>query len=277
MQLNPRYDGPAVITFDPAPADPSIPLLRQRRRLADTLAGLDDGQWVASSRCAGWSCRDVVSHLATVNTFWAHSVTSGRRGEPTRYLTGFDPAVTPAQLVDGAPETGIPELLDLYVTSTESLAAAFDGLDADGWARPAEAPPGHVAISAVALHALWDGWVHERDIALPLGLDVVEKPDEVAAGLRYAVGVGPALLATTGSMRTGTFGVRATGPDLELRVEVGPEIVVRDGGGVDGSAVVAGRAVDLLESFSLRIDPPTLPEPHRWMVEGLAAAFDQPI
>ena len=28
----------------------------------------------------------------------------------------------------------------------------------------------------LASHALWDGWVHERDIALPLGLTPPEEP-----------------------------------------------------------------------------------------------------
>jgi uncharacterized protein (TIGR03083 family) len=275
MQLSPRYHGPAVISFDPPPADPSVPLLRQRRRLADTLATLDDDRWAAPSRCAGWSCGDVVRHLVSVNSFWTASVAAGRRGHPTRFLVGFDPVATPAQLVDGEPRVGTQELLEAYVSTTDALAAVLADLDAEEWARPAEAPPGHVAISSVALHALWDGWIHERDIALPLGLDVDEEPDEVAGGLRYVVGVGPALLATTGSPRTGAFGVHATDPDLDLVVEVGPEVVVHERRAGDGLVTVRGHAVELLESFSLRADPPILPEPDRWMVGGLAVAFDQ--
>ncbi len=77
----------------------------------------------------------------------------------------------------------------------------------------AEAPAGHMALSAVASHALWDAWVHERDICLPLGLPVDVEPDEVAVSLRYAAGLGPAFLATEGSARSGAFGVSVTHPD----------------------------------------------------------------
>jgi len=275
MELQPRYGATPVLRFDPPPTDPAVPMLRQRRRLADTLAGLDQAQWAAPSRCAGWACRDVVSHLVTVNAFWAVSIAAGRAGEPTRYLARFDPVATPPQLVAAAPDTTDAELLAAYRASTESLAAAVDGLDADGWARPAEAPPGHVSIAAVVLHALWDGWVHERDIVVPLGLEPVEEPDEVAGTLRYAVGIGPAFLATTGSTRTGAFAVRGTGPAVDLVVEVGPDVVVRNGPAPGVVPTVAGGAVELAECFSLRTSPPVLPGDDGWMVGGLAVLFDQ--
>jgi len=275
MKIKPRYDGPAVLRFEPAPKDPAVPMLRQRRRLAALLATFDEGQWAAPSRCRGWASRDVVSHLITVNSFWTASITAGRSGVPTRYLAGFDPVATPAQMVDSAPAATTPELLDAFTASNESLAAALDGIDARGRARPAEAPPGHLAIDAVVLHALWDGWIHERDIALPLGLAPDEEPDEVAAGLRYAVGLGPALLAANGSTRTGRFAVRADGPGVELAVEISPDVVVRDDSGASPLPTIVGGAVELLESFSLRSSPPALPGTDGWMVEGLSVLFDQ--
>ena len=275
MQINPRYDGPAVLRFEPAPRDPSVPMLRQRRRLAALLATLDEGQWAAPSRCTGWACRDVVSHLVTVNAFWAVSIAAGRSGEPTRYLAGFDPVATPAQMVEAAPATTSADLLDAFTASTDSLAAALDGIDVAGRALPAEAPPGHLSIDAVVLHALWDSWIHERDIALPLGLAPDEEPDEVAAALRYVVGLGPALLATHGSTRTGTFAVRAKDPVVELVVEAGPDVVVREGDGATALPTISGSAVELLESFSLRSSPPAMTGTDGWMVEGLGVLFDQ--
>jgi len=275
MQLRPRYGSPAVLRFDPAPDDPSVPLLRQRRRLADRLARLDGGEWDAPSRCEAWSCRDVVSHLVTADRFWAASIGAGRAGEPTRLLTGFDPVTTPPQLLAGAAPVPDDELLESLVAATEAMAGALDGIDRAEWALPAETPLGHLALSAVAMHALWDGWVHERDALLPLGLETDEEPDEVAACLRYAVGIGPAHLATDGSGRTGRFAVRAERPDLVLVVEAAPDVVVRDGVPPDGCAVVEGRAVDLVEAFSLRGDAPVLAGPDGWLVDGVRMLFDQ--
>jgi uncharacterized protein (TIGR03083 family) len=260
--------------LEPA-GDPSVPLLRQRRRLADTLASFDDRQWASPSRCAGWSIRDVISHLVTTNAFWAASMAAGRAGEPTRFLPGFDPVVTPAQLVQASPPIGYVELLAKFVATNDDIEQALDGLDADGWTAVAEAPPGHLALSAVAVHALWDAWIHERDICLPLGLPVDEEPDEIAAALRYAAGLGPALLATGGSTRIGAFAVSASDPDDTVVVEVGPSVVVRDATSCGGLPTARGGAVDLVEGFSCRADPPLLPENDRWMVGALGVAFDQ--
>ena len=116
MRLNPRYEGPPVLVFDPA-VDPSVPLFRQRRRMADTLATFDDAQWAAPSRCVGWSSRDVISHLITTNAFWAASIAAGRAGQPTQFLPGFDPAVTPAQLVAASPVIGTDELLARFIAT----------------------------------------------------------------------------------------------------------------------------------------------------------------
>ena len=276
MQLTPRYEGDPVLRFDPPVGNPGVPLCRQRRRLVATLAGFDADQWATPSRCDGWSCRDVVSHLSSVNAFWAVSIASGRAGRPTRFLVGFDPVATPAQMVDTAPAAPDDELLADLATSTEALAEALEGIDAAGWAQVAEAPPGHLAISEVAVHALWDAWVHERDICLPLGIDVPTEADEVAASLRYAVSIGPTLLATAGASRDGSFRVQAEDPEVDLVVEVGPEVVVRPATAADEEVpTVRGSAVGLVESFSLRGRRPVVAADARWMVDALAVAFDQ--
>jgi len=276
MQLTPRYEGAPALRFDPPVDDPAALLLRVHRRLLATLGGLDADQWSAPSRCAGWATRDVVSHLITVDGFWAASIGAGRAGQPTRFLVGFDPVATPAQLVEAAAPRTDPELLADLAAGTDQLAASLDGLDAGGWARVAEAPPGHLAISEVVVHALWDAWIHERDICLPLGIAVPEEPDEVAAALAYAAAVGPALLAGAGATRTGAFRVAGTAPDVDLVVEVGPAVTVRPATPADGALpTVAGTSVGLAESFSLRADRPEVADDARWMVDTLTEAFDQ--
>jgi len=272
MRLNPRYEGPLVLRLEPG-GDTGAPLLRQRRRLAETLSTFDDDQWAAPTRCQGWSTKDVVSHLVTTNVFWAASMAAGRDGKPTRFLPGFDPAATPAQLVDASPPITTSELLDNFVSSNDAIARALAGLEGDGWEAVAEAPPGHLALSAVALHALWDSWVHERDICLPLGLRPDEVPDEVAGSLRYAAGLGPALLATTGSTRLGAFAVTATDPAVTFVVEIGPSVLVSDTPGSDGMATISGGAVALAEAFSCRRPPPSLSAADQWMVDSLGTAF----
>ncbi|MBF6554562.1 MAG: maleylpyruvate isomerase family mycothiol-dependent enzyme [Acidimicrobiales bacterium] len=276
MQLAPRYDGRPPLRVEVQLPDPSVPLLRQRRRLADILGGLEIEQWTAPSRCSGWSVQDVVAHLVGVNRFWALSVRSARAGTPTRLLVGFDPVVTPRLMVEPMHDLASAAVLDDFVASVDDLADALDGVDDGSWSLLAEAPPGHIALRAVALHALWDGWVHERDIVLPLGLTPVEQDDEVTASLLYVAVLGPALLAAVGVARSGILAVHAEDPTVRFVVDAGETVVAREPGPADADAPrLGGPAVKLVEGLSRRIPlRHDLSADSRWLVDGLADVFD---
>jgi len=276
MRLTPRYDGPAVLRLTGPIGDPSVPLVRQRRRLAELLNGLDDAQWAAASRCDGWSVRDVIAHLVGTDQFWVVSAAAALAGAPTRYLEGFDPVVTPARMVDGMGEVAPAEVLASYRDGVDALAACLTGLDEDQWSALAEAPPGHLPLHAMAHHALWDAWVHERDIVLALGMTPVDEPDEVIACLRYAAGLGPAFLATNGSTRSATLAFTGTEPAAHVVVDVGETVVVSDGEAPAGAVRLEGRTVDLVEALSFRAPfPHDLADGDRWLLGGLATVFDR--
>lgn len=276
MQLTPRYGVDPVITLDGSPADIARSVIRQRRRLAETVASFTDDQWAHPSRCAGWSSRDVISHLETTNTFWSYSIGAGLRGEPTQFLATFDPVATPAELVAGSSGVAASEVLDRFVASTDALLGLLESLDGDGWSTLAEAPPGHISISALAHHALWDSWVHERDILLPMGVSPAEEADEIAACLRYVAALGPALALNRGISATGTLAIEVSNPDLSIVVDIDGRVAVRSGDGeVAADLRLAGDAVDLLEALSIRapLGQP-VPAAWSWMLNGLAETFD---
>lgn len=276
VRLTPRYDGPPVLRIDVAMSDPSVPLLRQRRRLGQMLGNLDDDQWGATTRCEGWTVRDVVAHLVTTNRFWAASVTAGLAGEPSRFLVTFDPVASPAALVDAGRGTRWPEVFDAYCGSVEALATVVERVAGDAWDRLAEAPPGHVTLRAVALHALWDAWIHERDITIPLGLPVRLEKDEVLGCLFYSAALGPSLSASRGCLREGSLTITATEPEAVFTVECGPIIVVRDGMPAKGPNI-AGDAVALIEGLSFRAPlEHGLATEDMWLLGDLGKVFDQP-
>ena len=141
MQLNPRYGTDPLITLDGSPAAILEPAVRQRRRLAATVATLTDEQWAHPSRCDGWSSRDVIVHLDTTNSFWAFSIAQGLKGEPTQFLATFDPVASPAQMVADAGDVSADEVLDRFVASTDSAhrpahVARHRGLDGPGRVAP---------------------------------------------------------------------------------------------------------------------------------------------
>jgi uncharacterized protein (TIGR03083 family) len=275
LRLHPRYDGPAVIDVDEIVGDPSEAVVRQRARLAEELAGFSPREWAAPSRCADWNVQDVVEHLVSVNRFWIHSVDEGLRGSPTRLLADFDPVSVPASMVDAARGRPPSATMDAFVTSNDRLASLWTSLGGPEWSTAAEAPPGHLALRAVAAHALWDAWIHERDVLLPLGHEQPAEADEIELALAYAATLGPAYAACVESeVRTATLGVRAHDPELVLTVEIGEVVSVRHG--LDGAptAVIEGDAVGLVDGLSVRGSPPVIAGEHRWLLSGLETVFD---
>jgi uncharacterized protein (TIGR03083 family) len=275
MRLAPRYDGPPVLSIDDDPTSQLVPTARQRTRLQTMLATLSAEQWQQASRCNDWSVRDVIAHLVTVNSFWHASVTAGCAGEPTRMLAGFDPAATPPKLVDTMHALSSAEVLEQFTATNEKLLAALDALTEEQWTMPAESPAGHVPIRLVAQHALWDCWVHERDVMAPLGLTAAAEPDELASCLQYAAAVGPLMGLGVGCASSGMLAVEATDPAVQFVLAVGDVVTLHIGGRDEHLPCLRGDAAELIDVLSLRCAP-SADVPFAWisLLEGLQAAFD---
>jgi uncharacterized protein (TIGR03083 family) len=275
MKLTPRYDGPPILSFDGRADDQLAPVTRQRRRMEVLLGSLSDDEWQSPTRCEGWTIQDVISHLVTVNSFWETSVTAGLAGEPTRYLATFDPAAHPPLMVDGMRGLSSREVFDQFVSTNDGFLGAVATLDESGWSALAESPAGQVTVRLLAHHALWDAWVHERDIALPLGRTPDVEPDEVRSCLRYAAALGPALAVTKGESILGEFAVAATDPVANFVVEIGESVAVRDCETRTDAPCLRGGGVELVDALSIR---GSLPDdtPAEWyrVLSGLATTFD---
>jgi uncharacterized protein (TIGR03083 family) len=166
--------------------DPAGPLIRQRRRLAGILATLDAEQWAEPSRCELWSVRDVVAHLMGINQLWSMSI-AGRAGRPTRPFDGFDPVTTPRLRLGDVRNWSASAVRAGFVETTESLADMVGDMDPDEWSLMGETPLGHVSLHLVAVHALWDSWIHERDVLLPLGVARRAGPADACRSFRWAI------------------------------------------------------------------------------------------
>ena len=272
--LTPRYGPTPIIVLDGDPAAVAEPAIRQRRRFLTMIEQLTDDEWLHPSRCDGWSARDVAVHLASTNAFWELSIRSGIDGVPTEMLAAFDPVATPAGMVEASTLT-TDEIVESFSASSKSLADLLLELDAADWTAQAEAPPGHVSVSAVVHHALWDAWIHERDIALPLGREPDVEPDEVIASLRYVAALTPALSLASGASGAAGFDVVASGPDAEFHAAISDDVVVTTGTSGSGFEL-AGHAVDLVEALSFRGPlEQAIPRELEWAFGGLGSAFDR--
>ena len=274
MKLSPRYEGPPILAIEGHDGRPDVAVRRQRRRLETLLADLSADEWAHESRCDGWTIRDVVSHLVGVNTFWEASVSAGLAGTPTQVLAAFDPAAHLPRLIE--PMRSLPprEVFEQFARSNDGFLAALPD-DEAGWSAVGESPAGHVSIDHLAHHTLWDSWVHERDIVIPLGLAPVREPDEIGFSLRYAAAIGPALTIGAGDAFSGALAVVATDPDIRFTIDVGRSVAIRcDVIEVDAPCL-RGDAAELVEALSVRAPLPdgTPDEWHR-LVQGLATVFD---
>jgi uncharacterized protein (TIGR03083 family) len=274
VQLDPHYGADPIIVLDGDPLAIVAPTIRQRQRLAATVAEFTDEQWSHPTRCEGWSARDVIVHLDSTNFFWTLSIAAGLRGEPTRYLSTFDPVASPATSVAQFGDLSFAEVRDRFLESTDTLVRQLEALDTDACTMLAEAPPGHVAISSVLHHALWDAWVHERDILLPVGREPEREVDEVRACLRWVAALGPALALSRGDARTGRLVIEASDPDVAALVEIDDRVVVTEGSG-HADVALQGDAVELVDALSIRrpLDQ-AVPADGVWMLQGLAATFE---
>lgn len=274
MQLTPRYGDRPILSVEVCD-DGEHPVMRQRRRLEGVLRELSEAEWHTESRCEGWSVQDVIIHLSSTNSFWAFSISAGLAGDPSTFLSTFDPVASPAELVERAQGTSVAHTLDEFTAGNDALSATLTGVDGPGWAIPAEAPPGHLPIRLVADHALWDAWIHERDVLLPLGRTQAVEADEVRRCLRYAVGLGRAFAVGRGDADPRSMVVEVADPhDRVVVVTEGDHVRIHAGVAPTDAARIDGDAVALVELLSMRdpgIEPPA---GLSWLTRGLAEVFD---
>ena len=275
MRLDPRYGDRPPLLIDLPPLAGPHPVVQQRRRLQAHLEALDDDAWRHPSRCDGWSAQDVVTHLTSTNQFWDLSVQQGLAGEPTTFLASFDPVASPAELVAQHGHRTPAETLAAFSSSNQALLATVVALDEVQHEVMAEAPPGHLPIRHVLDHALWDAWVHERDIRLPQRDAPMEDPNEVLTCLRYAAALGRAVSLAAGT-GPGSAVVTATDLGERLVVEVlGDQVRVHGGDAPPDAHHLGGRATELVEMLSRRDVGRPRPAAAEWLSAGLAQVFDE--
>ncbi len=274
MQLSPRYGDRPILSVE-VWDDGEHPVMRQRRRLEGVLRDLSEAEWHTASRCEGWSVQDVIIHLSSTNSFWAFSISAGLAGEPSTFLATFDPVASPAELVEGAQGTSVAHTLGEFTAGNDALSSALTTVDGPGWAVLAEAPPGHLPIRLVADHALWDAWIHERDVLVPLGRAQTLEADEVRRCLRYAVGLGRAFAVSRGDTDHRSMVVAVADPvDRVVVVTEGDHVRIHAGEAPADAARIEGDAVALVELLSMRDPGVEPPAGLSWLTRGLAEVFD---
>jgi uncharacterized protein (TIGR03083 family) len=227
-------------------------LERQRARLVASVEGLDAAAWTAPSRCAGWTVGDEVAHLRWATDTGLELIRRVEAGSGERLFDGFDPRATPEAALAPLRGRDPAEHLEVIRSGTATLLAAARDLAGRGVEEEADTPLGWVPWPLAVNHLLWDSWLHERDVLVPLG--AARTPDPLEVGL-----VGSYQLVILGGVLA-MFRARTT-VDLRLdgscggahRLRVGDEVVVDHPDGPPGEeGCITGEAVAVIEAMSGR-------------------------
>ncbi len=159
-------------------------LAAQHERLIATWDSLEPRQWDEASRNSAWTVHETARHVADV----MEAMTAQTCGEPWPFPeVQFDPNSTPelwlAASADDAPARTIERFAANAPRFREWVDARVEAND-DGTAGT---PCGTAHWTMSIVHTFWDTWLHERDIALPLGIDSTGTPQEYRLAALYAL------------------------------------------------------------------------------------------
>jgi uncharacterized protein (TIGR03083 family) len=158
-----------------------------RARLRGWLRDLTEAGWSGPTRCDEWNVTDLVQHLISGSQFLGYTLHEARKGEATRLLAGFDPQGTPAAAAKMFAGMGPRELLTALDEVDRSVDRELNAFAGDSWNALAEAPLGQVPAYVSLNHFVFDSWVHERDLMLPVGQVPFLDDNEAATVAGYVV------------------------------------------------------------------------------------------
>ncbi len=207
------------------------------------VAGLDPTAWNVPTPAEGWTVKDQISHLASVDEWAALAA-----GDPDGFrawvtsLSVADPEGIVNAPVEQARSRSGTDVLAWWRQARSTLAAAIEGIDPAARA-PWFGPP--MAIPTLLTARLMETWAHGEDVAEALG---VERPP--TARLRHVAHLG---------VRTRSFAYASRGlptPPVDVRVELtGPGGETWTWGDETAPARVRGPAVDFCRVVTRRRTP----------------------
>ena len=203
------------------PTDVASAWIGHRERLRRWIADIPEAAWTRATRCDAWTITDLVRHLVSGSQFLGYTLHEAKKQHATNLLADFDPQVTPAAAASQLAGLDLAGLLEALADVDGRVVRELDGFAGADWQLPAEAPMGQVPAYVSVNHFLFDSWVHERDLMLPLGESPTVEVNEVTAVATYVAAL--AGLAPDGAdhalPRALVVDVALSGPDVRLTVQ----------------------------------------------------------
>lgn len=226
-------------------------------RLVERIDALPDGVAEQPTRCADWRAVDLVNHLADT-TSWATEVTTAAAEQrETTIFAGFHVRRTPKQLTDAQPRDLAAARARLHANIAANLALVPEIVRLGNGL--CQTPLGPQPFPVAALHAMWDTWLHERDLLIPLGIDPPQHEDEVRLCALYSLRLLGLFVAMSGQELSVTLRLHGA-TETTLRLDATPQLTavrVVD----DPTPQLSGDAAAAVDALTGRGDPAALEGP----------------
>ena len=166
-------------------AQPAIThaLRTQRTRLHDTLRVANEQDWRSPSRCTDWNVQEVALHVCGASG----AVGAVIAGERAQVEENFDPRTSPGIYVDRHSSEAPSDTLHRLQATNDALFAVVDAMGDDRDDKVAAVWGTPVDWRLLATHGFWDGWLHERDVLVPLGRTQATGDEEARLAVAYGL------------------------------------------------------------------------------------------
>jgi uncharacterized protein (TIGR03083 family) len=231
-------------------------LYAQRSRFIATLKSFGPSEWAAGTRCTGWSAHDVARHVADVAELDIARLAGGTLERFLRHGP-FQPHTSPVKWLEDTAGQETQETVKILAERAEDEYACFsrrieendEASDFGVLGRPNH-------WSVLSLHVYWDAWMHERDIAIPVGLEIRSSVEELRLMAMYS-----ALLAAQPTVISGehlrvSLVLRGS-PDAVYHIDGDPDDISVTAGTSTPIEVVEGELGVVLDSLVGRGPEPT--------------------
>ena len=145
-------------------------------RVLEGWRGFTTDEWSRSTRNAMWSVHDTARHVADAIEQGA-ALAEGDNDLGS--LHGFSPSSTPTEWLEASARESSADTSARYAAAASRFRDAVGSRLASGDdARATTVYPGDAHWTANIVHILWDSWIHERDVLLPLNKEQAATADE---------------------------------------------------------------------------------------------------
>jgi hypothetical protein len=150
-------------------------LASHHERVLDAWRAFTTDEWSRPSRNAQWSVHDTARHVADAMEQGA-SLVEGANGSDR--LEDFDPRSTPLEWLEASDRESPADTCARYETAAGRFRDVVRSRLASGDDARSTTVYGDAHWTMNIVHILWDSWIHERDVLLPLGREQMCSAEE---------------------------------------------------------------------------------------------------